>query len=72
MRDEEEEPGREPAAGIGRDLRSLSVSDLEGYIAALEGEIERVRAELARRRDVRGAAEALFRRPPGAAGGEPG
>lgn len=72
MREDEEEPRREPAAGIGRDLRTLSVSDLEGYIAALEGEIERVRAELARRRDVRGAAEALFRRPPGAAGGEPG
>jgi uncharacterized small protein (DUF1192 family) len=38
---------------------------------ALRAEIVRVEGEIARRRDVRGAAEALFRRPPEGAGGEP-
>ena len=66
---EEEEVRVRPTTGIGRDLTTLSVADLEQYITALQGEIARVQAEIARRRDVRGAAEALFRRP---AGGEPG
>ena len=55
--------------GIGRDLSVMSVAELELFIGQLEGEIVRVRAELKRKADVRGAAEALFRRPPGA---EPG
>ena len=55
--------------GIGRDLSIMSVAELELFIGQLEGEIVRVRAELKRKADVRGAAEALFRRPPGA---EPG
>ncbi|MFO1074750.1 MAG: DUF1192 domain-containing protein [Geminicoccaceae bacterium] len=52
--------------GIGRDLSVMSVAELELFIGQLEGEIVRVRAELKRKADVRGAAEALFRRPPGA------
>ena len=51
--------------GIGRDLSIMSVAELELFIGQLEGEIVRVRAELKRKADVRGAAEALFRRPPG-------
>jgi uncharacterized small protein (DUF1192 family) len=67
----EDEPRPKPNTGIGRDLRTLSIGDLEGYIAALKAEIVRVEGEIAKRRDVRGAAEALFRRPPEGAGGEP-
>ena len=52
--------------GIGRDLSIMSVAELELFIGQLEGEIVRVRAELKRKADVRGAAEALFKRPPGA------
>ena len=63
---EEPEIRIKPATGIGRDLYAYSVGDLEHYITELEGEIVRVRAEIVRRRDVRGAAEAMFRRPPGA------
>ena len=55
--------------GLGRDVTIMSVAELETFIARLEAEIVRVRAELRRKADVRGAAEALFRRPPGA---EPG
>ncbi|HEX6012130.1 MAG TPA: DUF1192 domain-containing protein [Geminicoccaceae bacterium] len=62
-----------PKTGIGRDLYVLSVEELERYVGELESEIVRVRAEIARKRDVRGAAEALFRRPPGGGGtDEPG
>ena len=56
---EEPEVRIKPQTGIGRDLYTLSVAELEA-------EIVRVRAEIVRKRDVRGAAEALFRRPTGA------
>ncbi len=61
MDDEEVRP--RPTTGLPRPLEPLSIADLEAYRAALEQEIRRVDAELARRRSVRGAAEALFRRP---------
>ena len=63
---EEPEIRIKPNTGIGRDLSIMSVAELELFIGQLEGEIVRVRAELKRKADVRGAAEALFRRPPGA------
>jgi uncharacterized small protein (DUF1192 family) len=66
---EEPEIRIKPNTGIGRDLTIMSVEELERFITALEGEIVRARAELKRKADVRGAAEALFKRP---AGGEPG
>ena len=62
---EEPEVRIKPQTGIGRDLYNLSVAELEHFITELEAEIGRVRAEIARKRDVRGAAEAMFRRPTG-------
>ena len=62
---EDEEPRPKPSAGPGRDLRSLSVADLEAYIAQLKAEIQRVESEIAKRHDVRSAAEALFKKRPG-------
>jgi uncharacterized small protein (DUF1192 family) len=53
-----------PQAGLGRDLRGLSIEDLETYIADLRLEITRVEQELGKRRDVRGAADALFKPRP--------
>lgn len=61
---EEEEPRPKPTFGVGRDLRALSVVELEGYVAELRAEIARVEAALARQRDVRSAAEALFKPRP--------
>ena len=63
---EEPEVRIKPQTGIGRDLYNLSVAELEQFIGELEAEIVRVRAEIQRKRDVRGAAEAMFKRPPGA------
>jgi uncharacterized small protein (DUF1192 family) len=69
---EADEPRPKPTATIGQDLRTLSVADLEAYIAALRAEIARVEAEIARKRDVRGAAEALFKSRAPERGGEGG
>lgn len=62
---DDEEPRPKPPTGPGRDLRTLSVAELESYVAELRAEIARVEGELAKRRDVRSAAEALFRKPGG-------
>ncbi|MDX6750243.1 DUF1192 domain-containing protein [Geminicoccaceae bacterium 1502E] len=60
---DEEERRAPPPAGPGRPLTGMSVDELEGYKAALVREIARVDEALRQRRDVRSAAEALFRRP---------
>lgn len=45
-----------------RDLSLLGVAELEDYIAGLESEIARARAEIAARQKQRSGAEALFKR----------
>ena len=45
-----------------RDLTVLGVVQLEEYVAELEGEIARARAEIAAKRKQRGGAENLFKR----------
>lgn len=58
-------PGRpdDPIVLLARqDLDPLSVDELEARIAALEGEIARVRAKLAAAVDFRSDADALFRK----------
>ncbi|MBM3486475.1 MAG: DUF1192 domain-containing protein [Alphaproteobacteria bacterium] len=44
------------------DLGSLSVAELTDYIAALETEIARVRADIARKERHRSGADSLFKR----------
>ena len=53
-----------PAASItlGESLESLSVSELEARILALEREIERVKSNLASKRAHEAAAAAVFKR----------
>jgi uncharacterized small protein (DUF1192 family) len=50
------------SAGIGDNLETLSVAELEERIRAFEAEIERVKAELDRKRAHESAAAALFKR----------
>jgi uncharacterized small protein (DUF1192 family) len=45
-----------------KDLTLLGIAELEDYIAGLESEIARARAEIAAKRKHGGAAEELFRR----------
>jgi uncharacterized small protein (DUF1192 family) len=61
---EQDEDRPKPQPGLPRPLVGLSVDELQAYKAALTVEIGRVEAELIKRQDVLGAAEALFRRPP--------
>lgn len=65
MMDEEDLRPRTAGKALARDLRTLSVEDLRAYVVELRNEMERVEAEIARRQDVRGAAEALFRKAGG-------
>jgi uncharacterized small protein (DUF1192 family) len=61
MMDEDDlAPQRQPAKP--RDLTLLGIAELEDYIAGLEAEIARARAEIAAKQTQRSGAEALFRR----------
>lgn len=59
--DEEDLSPRRPAPQK-RDLAPLAIAELEAYVVELEGEIARVRREIAAKRAQRGGAEALFKR----------
>lgn len=45
-----------------KDLAPMAIVELEGYIAGLEAEIERAKAEIARKRAQKTGAEQLFKR----------
>ena len=60
MDEEDLTPLRQPAKK--KDLTPMAVSALEAYIAELEQEIERARAEINAKKKQRGGAEALFKR----------
>jgi uncharacterized small protein (DUF1192 family) len=45
-----------------KDLTLLGIAELEEYIAGLEGEIARARAEITAKQRQRTGAEALFKR----------
>ncbi|WP_295555009.1 DUF1192 domain-containing protein [uncultured Hyphomicrobium sp.] len=51
------------SASLGDNLETLSVAELESRIAAFSAEIERVKAELAKKQAHESAAEALFKKP---------
>ena len=63
MFDEEKPAPRPPAAFQPVKLDGLGVAELEAYVAALTGEIERARAAIVQRRSTRNAADQLFRQP---------
>jgi uncharacterized small protein (DUF1192 family) len=60
IEDEELLPRRQPAKP--KDLTLLGIAELEEYIATLDAEIVRARAEIAAKQKQRGGAEALFKR----------
>jgi uncharacterized small protein (DUF1192 family) len=45
-----------------KDLTLMGIAELEEYIAGLEGEVARARAEIAAKEKQRSGAEALFKR----------
>ena len=56
----DEDDTRTNGMHVGEDLYGLSLHELEARIAAYEGEIARLRAELAKKSGERSAADALF------------
>lgn len=44
------------------DLSRWNIEDLEAYVAAMQTEIQRVKAEIERKKGVASAADALFKR----------
>ena len=53
------EPRKKPVTP--RNLDTLSIEELEAYIAELQGEIERVRAKIAAKQTHRAGAASLFK-----------
>jgi len=60
MDEEDLLPQRQPVKP--RDLTLLGIAELEEYIAGLESEIARARAEIAAKQRQRSGADALFKR----------
>lgn len=54
-------PKKKPDMVIGENLDAISLAELEQRIQALESEIARIRAEIARKHSSRSAADAFFR-----------
>ena len=61
MDDDNEPQGRRGSVGPP-DLSGWSVAELEAYIARLEVEMARARAEIENKNAMRNAAEALFKK----------
>jgi len=60
---DEARPAPSKSASIGDNLETLSVAELEARIEAFAAEIQRVKAELERKRAHESAAAALFKKP---------
>lgn len=59
--DEDDRPRPKATHELGQDLSLLSVDDIEARIAALTTEIERLKADAAKKRTSRDAANAFFK-----------
>lgn len=58
---DDDRPRPQIAHAIGQDLSLLSVDDIETRIALLNAEIERLKADAAKKRASRDAASAFFK-----------
>ncbi|HEY4204632.1 MAG TPA: DUF1192 domain-containing protein [Xanthobacteraceae bacterium] len=59
--EDDEKPRRKITHDIGQDLSLLSVDELGGRIALLTAEIERLQAEITKKRASRDAASSFFK-----------
>ena len=60
--DDEEKPKKKPIHELGQDLTLLSAAELSERILLLKEEIARLEADMAKKRNVRSAADAFFRK----------
>jgi uncharacterized small protein (DUF1192 family) len=59
--DLENEPRPPPKMVIGENLDAISIAELEQRVQALDAEIVRIRAEIAKKQAGKAAADAFFR-----------
>ena len=59
--DHENEPRPKPQMVIGENLDAISITELEQRIIALDSEIARIRAEIAKKHAGKAAAAAFFK-----------
>jgi uncharacterized small protein (DUF1192 family) len=59
--EDDDKPRKKITHELGQDLSLLSVEDIEERIAALAAEIERLKADAAKKRASRDAANAFFK-----------
>jgi len=59
--EDDDKPRKKISHEIGQDLSLLSVGDVEDRIAMLSAEIERLKADAAKKRASRDAANAFFK-----------
>ncbi|MCF2521894.1 DUF1192 domain-containing protein [Bradyrhizobium sp. G127] len=59
--EDDDKPRKKISHAIGQDLSLLSVGDVEDRIAILSAEIERLKADAAKKRASRDAANAFFK-----------
>lgn len=59
--DADDEPIRKPVHEVGMVLDTLSVDELEERITLLEGEIERLKLAIVRKKDSKTAADSVFK-----------
>lgn len=59
--DDDNKPRKKVTHDMGQDLSLLSVDDVEARIALLAAEIERLKADAAKKRASRDAAHAFFK-----------
>ena len=62
MREDDDDRSKPKSLVQKANLDPLSVGQLHDYVAELEAEIDRVRADIAKKERVRGAADAAFKR----------
>ena len=60
--DLENEPRPKPQMVIGENLDVISIAELEQRIIALDSEIVRIRAEIAKKQTGKAAADAFFKK----------
>lgn len=59
---DDEGPRRKRTLELGRDLSAVSIGELRDYLAALQAEAERVRAQIEAKETSRDAADQFFKR----------
>ena len=59
---EEEPPKKKTGVVVGEDLATLSIDELEGRIAILKAEIDRIEETIVAKRKSMGVADSFFKR----------